>query len=347
MTGEFWNRFLAAELSPAKCRDVLRTLGTSSLDPLEQVLRSPLLTEAEKQRIRLADLQALEGLVKQGMLVKEPEAYPQPLKESRLVPPVLFALGDWSILHRVCIGIVGTRNASTYGKACALKFAEAFAENGVTVVSGGALGIDGCAHKGALNVGGRTAAVMVTGLDRAYPREHVGLFQRIRDHGGCLVSQFPVGGKPSWDSRPLVRNLTVAALCHALVVIEAPSNSGSLHTANAANDLGRPVFVVPSNIDNLNFRGSHNLIRDGATLVDHPYQVLSSLGIEPAEAASAPDALNEVQRRILEVLREKAMPAEMIVDKTGVPAADVMSELTMLELDGLILRDAGGYAIRP
>jgi DNA processing protein len=136
-------------------------------------------------------------------------------------------------------------------------------------------------------------------------------------------------------------------LCSALVVIEAPSQSGALHTAHAANDLGRPVFVVPANVDNLNFRGSHGLIRDGATLVDHPFQVLSAMGIESKSAEKTTAQVNEVQRRILDALRDHALPAEMIVDKTGLQAADVMSELTMLELDGLILRDAGGYAIRP
>ncbi len=347
MTPEFWHRFLAAELSPTKCRDVLRGLGTSALDPLEELLRSPLLTEGERNRIQQADLEALSALTKSGMEVIEPSRYPEPLRQTPLVPPALFAWGDWSILSRPCIGIVGTRNATTYGKACALKFAEALAENGVTVISGGALGIDGCAHKGALNVGGMTAAVLITGLDKSYPREHSGLFQRIRENKGCLITQFPAGTKSAWDTRPLVRNQTVAALCHALVVIEAPSQSGALHTAHAANEIGRPVFVVPANVDNLNFRGSHGLIRDGATLVDHPYQVLTAMGIEPQSAEKPTAQTNEVQRRILEALRDQPLSAELIVDKTGLQTADVMSELTMLELEGLILRDAGGFAIRP
>ncbi len=347
MSPEFWHRFLAAELAPAKCRDILRSLGTSDLDPLQEVLRSPLLNDNEKSRIQDADMEAFQTLRRQGMELIEPERYPTTLSEGYLVPPALFAWGDWSVVERPCIGIVGTRNASTYGKACALKFAEAFAENGVTVVSGGALGIDACAHRGALNVGGATVAVLITGFDRSYPREHAGMFQKIRENGGCLATQFPAGTKSAWDSRPLIRNQTVAALCHAMVVIEAPSTSGALHTANAANDLGRPVFVVPANVDNVNFRGSHGLIRDGATLVDHPFQVLSAMGIESKSANKPEMELNEVQRRILEALREKALPAEMIVNKTGLQTADVMSELTMLELDGIILRDAGGFAIRP
>lgn len=344
MTGEFWHRLLSAELSPAKCRDLLQGLGTLSI---EEVLRSPILTEGERFRIRNADMAPFEALAAQGLKIVEPDDYPENLRESRLVPPVLFVLGDWGALNAPTIAIVGTRNASTYGKACALKFGETLAEAGVTVVSGGALGIDGCAHKGALNVGGKTAAVMFTGLDRTYPREHAGLFQRIRNEGGCLVSQFTTGLKPAHDTRPLVRNQVVAALATAVVVIEAPAQSGSLSTVHAANDLGRPVFVVPANVDNLNFKGSHALIRDGATLVDHPFQVLNALGIEPKRADKPAPEVNDPQRKILQALSERPLSSEMIVERTGLPTADVLSELTMLELEGIIMRDVGGFAIRP
>lgn len=306
-----------------------------------------MLTEGEKHRIRTADMQPLQALVSQGLQTIEPADYPEALLESRLVPPVLFVLGCWEAVKRPTVAIVGTRNASTYGKACALKFAEALAEAGVTVVSGGALGIDGCAHKGALNVGGSTASVMFTGLDKTYPREHAGLFQRIRSEGGCLISQFTTGQKPSHDMRPLLRNQIVAALSQAVVVIEAPAQSGSLTTVHAANDLGRPVFVVPANVDNLNFRGSHALIRDGATLVDHPFQVLSALGIVPKKKDAPTPVANEPQRKILHALSERPLSSEMIVERTGLQTADVLSELTMLELEGIIMRDAGKFAIRP
>lgn len=325
----------------------MRSLGTSLLDPLDALLTSATLTPQEKARIQGAEMEAFRDLVAKGMRIYEPADYPEPLRQARLVPPALFAWGDWGIFEQPTIGIIGTRNASTYGKACALKFAEALAENGVTVLSGGALGIDNCAHRGALNVGGKTAAVLITGMDRTYPREHVGLFQRIREEGGCLISQFAVGTKSAWESRPLIRNQTVAALAHALVVIEAPAQSGALNTAHAANDLGRPVFVVPSNIDNLNFRGSHGLIRDGATLVDHPFQVLKALGVEPKVGNKPVVDVNDIQRQILGALSEKPLSSEMIVERTGLPTADVLSELTMMELEGIVLRDGGGFAIRP
>jgi DNA processing protein len=215
----------------------------------------------------------------------------------------------------------------------------------VTVVSGGALGIDAAAHRGAMEAGGRTVAVLAAGVDHVYPAVHHGLFAQIRQNG-CLVSQFAVGSKPS-EYRFLVRNGLVAALSLAVLVIEAPQRSGAIRTANAANDLGRDVFVVPANIDAMSFRGSFSLIRDGATLVSHPSEILESLGIEARDVATehpAPSGPGEV---ILSVLSVTPLAAERIVERTGLETADVLSELTMLELEGRVIRDAGGYAVKP
>lgn len=306
------------------------------------------MSAADRMRFASVDLEGFRDLVAQGLRVISEEEYPAPLRESGLVPPALFAQGDPEILHCTTVAIVGTRNATTYGKAVAQKFGERLAEAGITVVSGGALGIDTAAHKGALRAGGATAAVMITGLDKVYPRENAGLFRQIQEQKGCLLSQFAVGTKSAWEHRPLLRNHTVAALAQALVVIEAPAKSGSLYTAMAANELGRPVFVVPANVDNLNFRGSHQLIRDGATLVDHPNQVLYALGMEPParEDAAAPPA-NDAQRKILATLSMQPLAPERIVEQTGLPTADVLAELTMLELEGRVIRDTGGFALRP
>lgn len=266
------------------------------------------------------------------------------MREVPFVPPAIWTWGDISCGESPTIAVAGTRNASTYGKAVAQRFASSLAAAGVTIVSGGALGIDAAAHRGALEAGGKTIAVLITGVDRAYPREHVQLFGAIKDQG-CLVSQFPLGtAKPAWDTRPLQRNQTIAALSQAVLIIEAPSKSGALTTAHAANELGRQVFVVPANIDNLNFKGSHALIRDGATLVDHPDQILEALHIEPPRLEAASTDLNESQRRILEVLSTTPLASEFIVERTGLDTSEVLSELTMLELEGLVMRDAGGYA---
>lgn len=351
MSPEFWHRLIATELSPKKCRELLASLGTFDLSDEEaehRLLHHPAMSAADRMRYASIDVAEFRLMFDQGMRVLTESEYPAPLKESGLVPPALFCQGDTTILDGVTVAIVGTRNASTYGKAVAQKFGERLAEAGITIVSGGALGIDTAAHKGALRASGRTAAVLITGLDKSYPRENAGLFRQIAEQGGCLISQFAVGTKSAWESRPLMRNHTVAALSQALVVIEAPAKSGSLYTAMAANELGRPVFVVPANVDNLNFRGSHQLIRDGATLVDHPNQVLYALGMEPPareEAAAAP--ANETQRKILSTLSMQPLAPERIVEQTGLPTADVLAELTMLELEGRVIRDTGGFALRP
>ena len=137
--------------------------------------------------------------------------------------------------------------------------------------------IDAAAHKGALAAGGRTAAVFAGGIDHIYPAIHGPLFQQITQ-SGCLVSQFAAGARPN-DYKFLGRNVLIAALSRALIVVQAPTKSGALSTANSAADMGREVFVIPANIDSIEFRGSFNLIRDGATLVYHPDQVLEAIGV--------------------------------------------------------------------
>lgn len=344
MTPEFWQRLLAAELSPSKCRALLESLGTSAYDPESVVLRSSLLTEGEKGRFRDADVSMLPDFMASGVELVTIEDYPSLMREVTFVPPALWTWGDFGCAQGPTIAVAGTRNASTYGKAVAQRFASVLASSGVTIVSGGALGVDAAAHRGALEAGGKTIAVLITGVDRAYPREHTQLFTTIKD-SGCLVSQFPLGAaKPAWDTRPLARNQTIAALSQAVLIIEAPGKSGALTTAHAANELGRQVFVVPANIDNLNYKGSHALIRDGATLVDHPEQILHALQIEPKRQETQSSDLNESQIRILQVLSTTPLASEFIVERTGLETSEVLSELTMLELEGLVMRDAGGYA---
>ena len=336
MTDAFWQLLLAGELSPRKARLVAQELGG---DPkaIERLLAHPTLVEGERKRIASASRE----IAPDALLLLE-EDFSELLAEAE-GPPALFVMGDPSAIQAPCVGIVGTRNASPYGRACAQKFAEGLARAGVTVVSGGALGIDAAAHQGALAVGGRTVAVLAGGVDRVYPAVHAGLFSRIRE-SGCLISQFACGA-PLGDYKFLLRNDLIAALCAAVLVIEAPTKSGALRTASAAGDLGREVFAVPANIDNRAYWGSLNLLRDGATLVYHPDQILESLGIEPV-AWNAPPPPQGDAERILAALSVDPLAPERIVERTGLDASTVLSELTMLEIDGQVIRHAGGYAIR-
>ena len=315
------------------------------LDPslsVSALLKHSAVSENERKRINALRLDAFPGEI----AYFTERDLPEDTQQLEGIPPVVFARGDLEALRRPRIAIVGTRSASTYGKACAQKFAEAFVQAGVTVVSGGALGIDAAAHKGALAHQGRTVAVLAGGVDHVYPAIHRDLFGSIRERG-LLVSQFALGAMPN-EYKFLVRNSLIAALSQAVVVIEAPYKSGAIRTALDAIEYGREVFVVPASIDMLSFGGSFNLIRDGATLVNHPDQVLAALRIDSGQAVlPLQEPVSSLGERILKVLTTKPIATEFIVQQTGISASDVLSELTMLELEGRVVGDASGYAIRP
>jgi DNA processing protein len=341
----FLQRLLAAEASAAKSRALLAELGfLADGEAVDALLAHPTLTDAERRRAQQASEPALVAALRAGAEVFCGDDLPELVLEAEGTPSALFVHGDVTALDAPTVAIVGTRSASTYGKACAMKFAEALARAGVTIVSGGALGIDAAAHRGALEAGGRTAAVLAAGIDNVYPAVHAGLFQQIQGQG-CLVSQFAAGTRPS-EYRFIVRNSLVAALSQAVLVVEAPLRSGAMRTAHAAAEYGRDVFVIPANIDALSFAGSFSLIRDGASLVSHPDEMLEALGIEPPAAPEMAPASGPGER-ILRVLSTIAIPTEKIVELSGLETVEVLSELTMLELEGRVIRDAGGYAIRP
>lgn len=309
-----------------------------------EFLRShPLTNEAARKRLGLISRESQDRLAARGVFPVLASEFPEPLAAAGMTLPGVFAWGDEAALRAPCIGIVGTRHATPYGRACAMKFAEAFVRAGVTVVSGGAVGIDAAAHEGALSAGGRTIACLASGIDVVYPQANAGLFDRIRDRG-LLLSMF-AGGAPSVQRNFLTRNGLIAALSLGVLVVEAPQRSGSMNTAGLAGDFGREVFVVPGTIERHGFEGSHALLRDGATFVTHPDHVLEALGIDPVEEAPLAE-IDGVGGRILAVLSADAIPIEKIAERTGLDASEILSEMTMLELDGRIVRGGGGYALK-
>jgi DNA processing protein len=333
-----WNSFLGAELSVKKGRTIHESLDLSEFDWHDQIIQHPDLTDVERRRLRSLDFDRLKNSSTQ--VLREAD-FPEALAECPGLPPGLLYQGCLEAFSSPCIAIVGTRSATSYGRVCARKFAEEFARAGITVISGGAVGIDAAAHEGALSVNGRTGAVLACGVDNIYPSSHAGLFQQIQ-RDGFLVSQYALGSKPA-DYKFIQRNVLIAALSLAVVVIEAPQKSGAIRTAGFAADFGREVFVIPGQIDSFGFQGSHALIRDGATLVDHPAQILESLGISSAPKISSQQPQG-VGGQILATLNAQSKSVEKIVELTGLATSDVLSELTMLELDGLVLREAGGFA---
>jgi DNA processing protein len=345
----FWQHLLYADLPPAKVDRIAETVRYPRdypQDPAAYFATHPQLSETERERAQSADPEALRNALDGGARLLLPDEFPARLAGRNGLPHALYYAGDIQVLAKPCVAVVGTRGASVYGKAAARKFSEALSKAGVTVASGGAFGIDAAAHEAALEAGGPTVAVLASGIDMAYPSAHAGLFKRIRERG-CLVSQFACGTMPMRHTF-VARNTVVAALCDGVLVVEAPEDSGSLITANAATDLGRQVFVLPANITSVSFRGSHALIRSGATLVDHPDQILSDLGIESVgrQAVVAAPASVE-QGAILEALGGDPQSTEQIAQKTGIAPSELLAELTMLELDGRVVRAQGGFALKP
>jgi DNA processing protein len=341
----FWQYLTAAELTPRKAWVLLQQLKESDSDALSHLLSHPLLSQAERARMLHTDVKALEKVLEQGVKILTPAEYPKELRNIEYPPPCLFAWGQTECLSGRKVGIVGTRTATTYGKSVARRFAKQLAAEGVVVVSGGAYGIDAAAHQGALEAQGKTIVVMPTGIEANYPVRHASLYAQIRQ-SGCLLSPFAVASR--WQAaRPLQRNELIAALCEVILVIEAPEHSGALTTASAAAEYGREVFVVPANIDNKNFRGSHKLLKEGALFLDSPNQVLEFLDIKPSSPRNRiPASRNSLHNEILEILSKEPSSLEKITGHLPVEASQLLTELTALEMQGKIYSDLGLYTIR-
>jgi DNA processing protein len=248
------------------------------------------------------------------------------------------------------VAIVGSRRPSPYGEAVAEQLGTDLARAGAVVVSGLALGIDAAAHRGALNGGGVTVAVMGTGVDVVYPAAHSRLAEEILAGGGALVSQFPDGTIPRRQNFP-ARNWTMAAISDAVVVVEAGEGSGALITAEAAIHLHKEVMAVPGSVFSPLSVGTHGLLRDGAGLVQNARDVLAVLGLGGEvldDPLSAPARLRFALRperdgivaHLSDVL---ALSAADIARKLQLPMSEVLGRLTALELDGAVRRHEGGY----
>ena len=204
------------------------------------------------------------------------EAYPRMLRNAPGAPLALYVKGDVKALDKPMVAMIGTRRATTYGRDLANRLSYDLCKAGWGIVSGLALGIDGEAHRGALEAGGVTVGVIGSGLDRFYPEENRGLAREMVKRGGAVVSEFPFGRPPDRDTFP-IRNHVVAALARGVVAVEAPERSGTLITTGIAADLGRTVMAVPSRIDSRMSSGCLKLIREGAILVRNADDILEAL----------------------------------------------------------------------
>jgi DNA processing protein len=251
-------------------------------------------------------------------------------------PPVLFALGDASLLDKPAVALVGTRHATAAGLRAAERIAHACAEAGALVISGLARGIDAAAHTGALAAGGATAAIIGTGIDIAYPADHRALQRRIGTDGLVLTEHRP-GARANRGSFP-ERNRLIAALAQVTIVVEAGHRSGALLTAHVANMIGRTCAAVPGSFDAAACLGSNELLRDGAHVIASVNDVLALLRLARADErhATPPHELSPPERAVWDVLGNTPLELDLVVERTGWAADAALAAVTTLELRGLV-----------
>jgi DNA processing protein len=316
----------------------------------------------EEAARELERVRALEGA---DVLVLDDGAYPQLLREIPDPPITLYVRGRWAeCLEAPCVGVVGSRRCSTYGQNVATMLARDLASRGVTIVSGLARGIDAAAHRGALEAGGRTVAVLGTGLDEIYPRDHARLAAEILEKGGALATQFPLGTPPVAENFPY-RNRIISGLSLGVVVVEAAENSGSLITARLAIEQNREVYAVPGNITSRNSFGTNYLIKGaGAKLVQHWQDVVSEFppdlaalllppdtkgkaADEPRPAPALPADLSEGERDLLRLLStDEPTHIDELAGKSGLAVSELSGLLLGLEMRDLLRQLPGKCFVR-
>lgn len=281
--------------------------------------------------------------------------YPKAIERIGDPPLLLYCRGELLPQDELAVAIVGSRRCTLYGRQQAEKFASALARAGVTIISGLARGIDAAAHQGALAGGGRTIAVMGTGLAEVYPPEHRELAEQVVAHG-ALMSEFKLHQIAHAGHFPQ-RNRIISGLSVAVVVVEAGRSSGALHTARHAMEQGREVLAVPGRIDSLASEGCHDLIRDGATLVRHVDDILAAIGPLAKPVSLASDggetvhslrelSLNEIERQVLNLIGSDPTLQDEIIARSQMEPPRVLATLTVLEMKRLIRRQPGGFFIR-
>lgn len=263
--------------------------------------------------------------------------YPESLREIQGPPAFLFVKGKLQKDDRLSVAIVGTRSASSYGTIVADRISGDLARIGLTIISGLARGIDGISHQAALDVDGRTLAVLGSGLDRIYPSEHRRLAEEICQHG-ALVSEYPPGTGPEGHHFP-ARNRIIAGLAMGVIVIEAAERSGALITANFAAEQGKEVFALPGDIRRKTSEGTNRLIQDGAHPLLDVSEVCEVLGIQSWKTAPMIDRYkptDEIEAALLDIIGEESADIDHLFERTEYPIHKIQAALSMLELEGVI-----------
>jgi DNA processing protein len=264
--------------------------------------------------------------------------YPPRLRELPDAPPVLYVRGSITAADTLAVALVGTRNATRYGRDVAHDLAGQLARNGITIVSGLALGIDAAAHRGALDASAPTIAVLGCGIERIYPGQNRDLAERMIETG-AIISEFPIGTPPEGRNFP-IRNRIISGLALGVLVVEAPENSGAIITATIAAEQGREVFAVPHNVYNQMGRGTNRLIQDGAKLVMDVADILDELNLAQVNVQTRIHTervvpANAIEAALLGQLSTDPIHIDDLVRACELPISIVSSTLTILELKGL------------
>ena len=275
------------------------------------------------------------------------EAYPERLKEIEQPPPVLYLRGELSPEDTWAVAIVGTRRVSPYGRQVTEEIASFLAGNGVTIVSGLARGVDAIAHSAALKAGGRTLAVLGSGVDKIYPPENRAMAEQIIEHGAVLSDYVP--GTPPESSNFPPRNRIISGLSMAVVVVEAGETSGALITAEFAAEQGREVFAVPGNILAPQSKGTNKLIQRGAHPLLSANDIMEALNLTRVgqhKAARKALPADDVEAKLLEAIGEEPLHVDEIRNLTGLPVEKVSATLVMMELKGMVRQVGNMHYVR-
>lgn len=275
------------------------------------------------------------------------DKYPAALKAIPVSPPTLFKQGEFTAADQQAIAIVGTRRVSNYGRQMTQDIAAALVQNGVTIVSGLARGVDSIAHQTAVECGGRTIAVLGSGLDCIYPPENRQLAAQIINGSGVLLSEYMLGVQPEAKNFP-PRNRIISGLSLGVIVIEAGKKSGALITARFADDQHKPIYALPGNVTNVVSAGPNKLIQQGAKLITSAADVLDNLNLERVTQQKAvqmalPDSAEEAA--LIAQLSHEPLHLDELIRQVNFPAALVSSTLTMLELKGTVQQVGGMHYV--
>lgn len=343
-------------LGPAKFYRLLEHFGSPKkilTAPLEELSRIPKIDVKTAEfiakqvpRINLGkDYRSIRELKIKLVAHCDPN-YPENLKNIYDPPFLLYLRGDIREEDQISIAVVGTRRATNYGKTAARKLARELAREGITVVSGMARGIDTIAHEGALEEGGRTIAVLGCGVNITYPPENKSLMTEIIENG-AVVSEFPLGEKPLAQNFPR-RNRIISGLSMGVLVVEAPSKSGALRTADYALEQGREVFSVPGSITNPYCRGSNKLLKEGAKMVEDVSDIVEEFGF-PRQKKTGPSSGFQIsfqEKLVLDHISAEPVHIDDIMEKTGLSVPEIADILMRMQVKGMVRELPGKLFIR-